>query len=471
MANSLKWLFAATALGATAMTVQASAQTEPGSEQPAQGAALTEAEALAIDAKHYAASYGVSFEEALERLLIMQDSGEQIAAIAGKHRDRLSGMFFDNRGDFSLVVRVTGDNAPPSERLSRRAEPVQAGGAGAVPSAVAQRLGLTASDVGTARNALGREISREVRYKATAKATKAQRLARQNAARSALLADANIESIADNEETGNAIVYVKEDTSAVRAKITEALGAEFELVVVPTGIVATHTRGGSKLRDRSTNELVCLTAFAVKKDYATTYGALTAGHCLDPAEGAVPLKYADKADGFVYDVTSHTNWRNDASYDLGWVSAEHHITNQFYADSGSTPRSLTARANRLYDTRVKSTTVKGSYICHLGQTSNTDETLIQSCGEVTSVTGGNHKGGSTYVHVSNTQSGAGTVRTSGLGTLRCFRGDSGGPWFATTTAYGIHSACGWTDSTETITTVAVYTSVDLISNLAVTLVF
>jgi hypothetical protein len=219
-------------------------------------------------------------------------------------------------------------------------------------------------------------------------------LARQTAASSALLADPNIESIADNEETGNAIVYVKEDNSAVRAKITEALGAEFELVVVPSGIVATHTRGGSKLRDRSTNGLVCMTAFAVKQDYATTYGVLTAGHCLDPAQpgAGVPLKYADKADGLVYDVTSQPNWRNDASYDLGWVSAEHHITNQFYADSGSTPRSLTATASRLYDTRVKSTTVRGSYICHLGQTSNTDETLVQSCGEVTSVSGEQSQG-------------------------------------------------------------------------------
>lgn len=471
MRNSLKCLLLATTLGATALTVQASAQTDTGLEQPAQGAVLTEAEALAIDAKHYAASYGVAFDEALERLLIMQDTGEQIAAITGKNRDRLSGMFFDNRGDFSLVVRVTGDKAPPAERLTRRARPVQAAGAAAAPSAMAQRAGVTAADIGTARNVLGRETSREVRYRAAAKSTKAQRVARQDAARPALLADANIESIADNEETGNAIVYVKQDNAAVRAKIAEAFGTEFELVEVPTGIVASHSRGGSTLRNRTTNALHCMTAFAVKKDFATTYGVLTAGHCLDPAYGTVPLKYADKADGMVYDVTSEPNWINDARADIGWVSADHHITNQFYADSGSTPRTLTARASRLYDTRVKSTTVKGSYICHLGQTSQTDQTLIQSCGEVTSVTGGSFAGGSTFVHVSNTQSGAGTVRTSGLGTLRCVGGDSGGPWFAVTTAYGVQSGCAWADTAKTITDVVVYTSLDYAANINVTLVF
>jgi hypothetical protein len=471
MRNNLKYLLAATALGTMAMTVQASAQNEPGSEQAAPDAVLTEAEALAIDAKHYAASYGVPFEEALERLLIMHDSGEQIAAITGKHRDRLSGVFFNNRGDFSLVVRVTGDQAPPVERISRRAKPVQAGSGRALPSAAAQRAGVTAGDLGTTRNVLGREVSREVRYRASAKATKAQRLARQNAVRSALLADANIESLADNEETGNAIVYVKQDNAAVRAKIAEAFGTEFELVVVPTGIVASHSRGGSTLRNRATNALHCMTAFAVKKDFATTYGALTAGHCLDPAYGTVPLKYADKADGMVYDVTSEPNWINDTRADIGWVSADHHITNQFYADSGSTPRTLTARASRLYDTRVKSTTVKGSYICHLGQTSQTDQTLIQSCGEVTSVTGGSFAGGNTFVIVSNTQSGAGTVRTSGLGTLRCVGGDSGGPWFAVTTAYGVQSGCAWADTAKTITDIVVYTSLDYAANLNVTLVF
>jgi hypothetical protein len=37
------------------------------------------------------------------------------------------------------------------------------------------------------------------------------------------------------------------------------------------------------------------------------------------------------------------------------------------------------------------------------------------------------------------------VRTSGTGTLRCHKGDSGGPWFAGTVAYGVMSSCAWVD--------------------------
>lgn len=432
--------------------------------QPAETEVLAADEALAIDANHYASSYGVSVEEAAERLLIMHESGEQIAEIAQRHRDRLSGVYFDNSAGFELAVRLTGNEAPPNDRLVRRPSTLPARASGRVPVALAQRLGLTESDISAARSAMGREISRAVRFRAQARNTRQQRAAQQNQARAALLADPQIEMIADDERTGEAIVYVRQADDPTRTKVAAALGADSRIVEVPTGIVATHSRGGSKLRKRSDNGMWCMTAWPVKKNFASVYGAITAGHCLD---GAPLLKYADKADGFVYDATNEANWRNDSSYDLGWVSADHHITNQFYADSGTAARTVTSYASRLYDTRVKSSTVSGSYICHLGQTSKTNETLVQSCGEVTSVTGGNHIGGNTYVVVSNTQSGAGTTRTSGLGTLRCVRGDSGGPWFASTVAYGVNSACAWTDATETTSTIAVYTSVDFIGQLNV----
>ena len=437
----------------------------PAFGQAAEPEVLSADEALAIDAKHYAASYGVSVEEAAVRLLIMHESGEQIAQIAQRHRDRLSGIYFDNSDDFGLAVRVTGSQAPPNEHLVRRPSTLPPRATGRVPGGLAQKLGLTEGDIDAARSAMGREISREVRYRAQARNTRQQRAAKQDQTRAALLADPQIEMIADDERTGEAIVYVRQADEATRAKVAAALGDEFRLVEIPTGIVPTHSRGGSKLRRRSDNGLVCMTAFPVKQNFTSIYGAVTAGHCLDPVYGA--LKYADKADGYVYDVTSESNWRFDSSYDLGWISANHHITNQFYADSGTAARTVTSYANRLYDTRVKSATVTGSYICHLGQTSKTNESLVQSCGEVTSVTGGSQLGGNTYVVVSNTQSGAGTTRTSGLGTLRCVRGDSGGPWFANTVAYGVQSACSWTDSSETTAVTVVYTSVDFISQLDV----
>jgi hypothetical protein len=55
--------------------------------------------------------------------------------------------------------------------------------------------------------------------------------------------------------------------------------------------------------------------------------------------------------------------------------------------------------------------------------------------------------------------------------LRCVRGDSGGPFFAYTTAYGVQSACAWNDAAETITRIVVYTSVDYAASLGATLVY
>ncbi|KQE06144.1 hypothetical protein APD35_14255 [Acinetobacter pittii] len=61
--------------------------------------------------------------------------------------------------------------------------------------------------------------------------------------------------------------------------------------------------------------------------------------------------------------------------------------------------------------------------------------------------------------------------TSGLGTLRCFRGDSGGPWFALNVAFGIQSACSWKDAGETVTNTVIYTSVDYLADIGAQLVY
>ncbi|HZG44559.1 MAG TPA: hypothetical protein VEY93_16525 [Longimicrobium sp.] len=113
-------------------------------------------------------------------------------------------------------------------------------------------------------------------------------------------------------------------------------------------------------------------------------------------------------------------------------------------------------------------TAVGSYICHLGQTSVGSTTSMQSCGEVISVNAAQNSSGTSvsqtggyFVMVRNTQSGAGTVRTSGTGTLRCYRGDSGGPWFAGTIAYGVMSACAWADYVDSSQAAySIYTSTD-----------
>jgi hypothetical protein len=69
--------------------------------------------------------------------------------------------------------------------------------------------------------------------------------------------------------------------------------------------------------------------------------------------------------------------------------------------------------------------------------------------------------------VRNTQSGAGTVTTSGTGTLICFPGDSGGPWFSGTIAFGVMSSCA--KGTNGTAQYATYTSVDAFPSIGVTI--
>lgn len=71
----------------------------------------------------------------------------------------------------------------------------------------------------------------------------------------------------------------------------------------------------------------------------------------------------------------------------------------------------------------------------------------------------------------NTQSGAGTATTVGNGTLRCFSGDSGGPLFAGTIAFGVLSGCSWVDGDiNKPVTYATYTSVDYFNKLGVSII-
>ncbi|WP_228704164.1 S1 family peptidase [Acinetobacter gyllenbergii] len=279
-----------------------------------------------------------------------------------------------------------------------------------------------------------------------------------------------VEMIVDDEQNAKALIYVKSLKQIDQLALEKLLNMQVELSEIPTGIQPTKTRGGSWLVNNSGSNH-CMTGFTAKRNSTGELGVITAGHCIN---SSTPLNYKDK-DGTQYAISPVTGmYRNDTAMDLAFMKAGSTTAQQavpeFYADTTSPARALTGKRNRT-STVVKSGTVKGSYVCHLGQTSPTNSALIQSCGEVISITGANHNGGNTYIVVSNTQSGAGTNHTSGLGTLRCVRGDSGGPWFALNTAFGIQSSCSWKDSGETITNTVVYTSVDYLNDLGAQLVY
>jgi hypothetical protein len=444
----------------------------PASETAEPTAVLDAAEALALDAQHYAASYGVTEQEAMRRLLIMHGTTDQIADVEQQHGPTIAGIYFDNGPDFGLKVKVTGDSAPAGRRLVRKGSAVagreRAAAARSDRAALRARAGISDASVKAAEELIGRDVAADVKFEPRGKVAREERRRRIGQQMAELKRQIpQLEMAVDDDRTEQAVLYVRSDPGDVKAKAEALLKLNARVVVVPTGIQPTHTRGGSKLVRRSDGALNCMTGFVAKRAGTETLGALTAGHCVS---GGTLMDYTDK-DGSRYAINAVTGMTVDStSADLAFMTANHVAVGEFYADNSATPRVLTGWVSRA-GTRIKSTTVNGSYICHLGQTSPTDQTLMQTCGEVTSTTGGNYKGGNTYVVVSNTQSGAGTTLSSGKGTLRCVRGDSGGPWFAYTSAYGIQSSCAWNDTAETITNIVVYTSVEYVPAISANLVY
>lgn len=437
---------------------------------------MNEAETLAMDAKNYAASYNVSTDEAMRRLLIMHGTGEQLTGLQESYGNKLSGIYFDNTQNFGLNIKIKGGYSQPKfTRLEkkpvlniRKLKSINPEERKLVRSA----NNLTETEVEAAYTILEKGASSPVTVTYNAPNTKKERnnsiFGHQHLAKKRFPA---IEMVLDDEQTGNVLVYVNSLKAVQQGELEKIFKTKVDLIEIPGGIQATKTRGGSWLVKSSDLSNYCMTAFTAKRISTGELGVITAGHCI---KADTPLSYKDK-DGTQYAISPVSGmYINDTSMDLAFMKAgtttAQQAVPQFYADSTSTPRALTGKRYRA-STDVKTSTVKGSYICHLGQTSNTNSALVQSCGEVTSITGANHNGGNTYVVVSNTQSGAGTDHTSGLGTLRCVPGDSGGPWFALNVAFGVQSACSWKDADKTIARTVIYTSVDFLADIGAQLVY
>jgi hypothetical protein len=436
---------------------------------------LSDAEALTIDAKIYAESYGVPLDEAARRLLIMHTSQDQVEKISLSNQEKISGMYFSNGKDFALNVNVVGDNGQTNTVLTKKPERILFYNKDNRRS-IRERNGLLDREVDVTEKIMITGVSVPVKFNKNHVNTKNDRqrnIDKNISYLRSILPD--LEMILDDEENGVSLVYVKKETPETKSIVQNILKTPVSVIEIPTGIQPTMTRGGSVLRRVSDSALHCMTGFVGRiqdtSGVLRDWGVITAGHCITGTN----LKYTDK-DGTSYPIAPYSSGtvRNDSLMDLAFLksstTAGQQAVAEFYADSTTNRRNLTAKRTRT-STTVKSSTIKGSFICHLGQTSRTNQTLVQSCGEVTSISGANHNGGNTYVVVSNTQSGAGTIRTTGSGTLKCVRGDSGGPWFALTTAYGIQSACSWTDSTESIAKTVIYTSVDYIPSIGAALVF
>lgn len=345
----------------------------------AQPAAMqTTDEALAQDAAEYARHHGIEAGTALQRLRAESDSAGAMAEIRRTFADRLAGIAIVHQPDFHLRVLLTGD-APVADRV------IQAGG-----------------------------IALPVRFRTGAAATVDQLAAAIARHRDGIDAMIDHSGIGVDQRTGELIVIAGPEDFSEERPITRVTADLAALTRVPVRI---RVLGGAEAQDSGAtggrrvegNEpsdgkrYFCTTGFVVT-DGART-GIVTAAHCPDSltyvdASGAqVPLEFVGGWGAQFQDVQVHVG-----------APAQQPVFRARDADRPQLAR------------RLRAGTRAGETVCHRGESSG------YSCSEVDltdfappgTLCGG--KCTPTWVTVSGPT---------------CRAGDSGGPVFAGTTAFGI----------------------------------
>lgn len=413
-------------------------------------------EALALEAQSYADSYNVTFEEAIRRLALMHDASDNVREIERLAGDKLTGIFFDNRSDFSLVVNTAGPSGAIPATFRSKGRAFQQ-----VPiSGEARKRGLSEENVERARQIASQPQTGKVRRVANGKVGReqVQALRRANSQRNSSIEGYNGSTF--DERTGELVILVFGNADQAKARAqAEALypGVPIRFNVQEGMATDDHTRGGANLTQG------CTTGFMVRDRTSNHVGVVSAGHCnFSTARYNAP-------DGSNYDMVRR-QWNMNESLDLAFFWDDHATTGEFYPTSSATPRALVGWTS-VSDTSETGYLTTGSYICHFGVYSGT-----QSCGEVTdktfapNISTGCGKPGATFVACGPYFVRVDKVAKEGQVALQCIGGDSGGPWFAYGNAYGINKGGYRTVSSDKNTCqYAFYTPIIKINDLNLTL--
>lgn len=386
-----------------------SAQPEQPPHQGPPVRVATHAEALAQDARSYAAEFKVGVEEAQRRLHAQEQQGEVVERLRNAMRDRLAGLWLEHQPEFRLVVRLKGEApAPPAYQAAAAGSPTPVAfvtGAAATQEEVLQKVHSSLSQLQAALPGLSGT-------------------------------DADVRT-GEIVLTVHAVGAAGEAAKARGPELGKQLGHPVRIELIDAPLQDGHTRGGA-------NVTGCTSGFVVANS-AGTRGVLTAGHCGDPQT------YYEFG-GTNYPMTFISEIR-DADQDVQWHTTTHDEYPEFYADSTATARTLTGR-------RLRSSTAVGNAVCHRGSASG------YSCGTVQSTTYQ-----PTYANACPGTTCASVWITVGGANLACYPGDSGGPWFNCQTAFGIYKGQSSTGTAPGQCNLAIYMSTDYISGLGVSLVY
>jgi hypothetical protein len=340
----------------------------------------SEEEALRQDAGEYAARYGVGLDEAMRRLRAQEESLAETDRLQRVHARRLAGLFIEHRPDYRIVVLLTG-----SKRVRDRA--ILAGGK-TVP--VVFRTGARASREELLK-ALGRHAGK-VR---------------------SLLPGA--QGMGLDPRTGELVLMVRPEQArrygvdAMEKRLEAVTGVPGRIRIIDEADRDFGIEGGARVEGIDTvsgRRNFCTTGFVVT-DGARS-GVLTAAHCPDA------LTYHDPAGG-----------RSELPFigQWGWSFQDVQVNASeaarqpwFYAD----PKQRAIRA--LTGARGRAATRAGDLVCHRGERSG------YSCAEVELTE---------YAPPGDLCGGPCAPVWVTVAGPSCGGGDSGGPVFRGTVAYGI----------------------------------
>lgn len=337
-------------------------------------------EALAQDAREYAAQNAVPLDEAMRRLRAQEESVAMTDRIRDTYRDRLAGIAIEHQPDYRIVVLLTGDDPVAPQSIA----------AGGMNVPIVFRTGAVAS--GTAIIAAIRAHQAKIR---------------------ALLPSAGMGL---DPRSGELVVIAKDDDVVEMGALAEVDAALEALTGVPVRVQPVHRKqvdfgieGGSRVVgtfESSGRRYACTTGFVVTD--GTRTGIVTAAHCpdaltyFDPDGGTTELDFIGEWGARYQDVQIHVS-----------PAAQKPL---FYATSDkSTARRLTSWRNR-------SSTRAGDAVCHRGETTG------YSCSQVELTD---------YAPPRDLCGGPCEPLWVTVKGPNCRSGDSGGPIFNSTIAFGI----------------------------------
>ncbi|MBV9841725.1 MAG: hypothetical protein JOY99_09385 [Sphingomonadaceae bacterium] len=355
--------------------------TGPLAAQAPLGATIeTPDQAIAEDAAQYAKRYGVTIDEAVRRLRAQEESVAVTTALAASFADRLAGIAIQHRPDFRIVVLLTGAEPVPDRTIV-------AGGM-AVP------------------------ISFHVGALATRAAIDAAMRAHQAELRAGYPI---VHGMGLDMRTGELVLLVDRGRAQdygfdrLRAELATLTGVPVRISPLDGPSVNLAVAGGGRvvgIDPADKRRYACTAGFVVR--YESYMGVATAAHCPDqldyvePDGARVPLGYAGQWGARYQDVQ------------IGVAPGP--LAPLFLADAKrSEARPVTGARSRL-------ATRAGDYVCHRGEGSG------YSCAEIDLVD---------YAPPGDLCAGPCEPVWFAVDGPGCKSGDSGGPVFLGTTAFGI----------------------------------